>query len=416
MAEIVARLNLNGSQFRDGIKRAEADVSRFSQTAERASKTYSQGLSAFAGRFAGASERNFQLFSGLAQAIDNSGGSLKQFTQIAGGTVAITAGAVALTAAFKEYDNQVGSVNAKLAEMGYKGVGFIGMVRVAMGDLSSLEMDAVQRKANAINKALASVGNQDASTLRERVGEQYQRGRDQSELNDAAASIAKTITLERELERAIEQRKRAELAGSNPRTVAELDARVAELPSLKQGAERMSNDANIPFEMREEASRRALLYEIQLNQLLQSRPALVAAEASKQAAEAARQSAEAERQAADAARERLAAQRETATLQDQLGRLIDQNAFDALSADEQRAELAKRIADAEQAAAAYRLQGNEDAALRSQIEAERMRGRLQSMREISADVERPSAPERTTQSGFAQIGLFAGGAAASGVE
>jgi hypothetical protein len=45
-----------------------------------------------------------------------------------------------------------------------------------------------------------------------------------------------------------------------------------------------------------------------------------------------------------------------------------------------------------------------------------MRGRLQSMREISADVERPSAPERTTQSGFAQIGLFAGGAAASGVE
>jgi hypothetical protein len=433
MTELRTKLSLDSTQFTAGLNAAAGAAQRFYVTAnntlargammgkpdaelaslarsyakagEEAGKAFNTKLAKFTGHLGGAGKYDFMLFSGLASAIEDSGGSLAKFGKNIGSTAAVVGAVVGLNMAFEEGGKQLDGINAKLKELGYKGTGLIGMVRIAFGDLSGLEVDAAQRKLNAINRALDSVANKDSKRFRELLASEYQAGAPQDDLDRRAELLTTLVGLEKQLAAAVADRQNKEMMGAEPRTVAQLDAQIQRLQLLSEAAKTASQNPMNPVAFNEEAILRAARYQIEIERLRANRPAMAEAEAAQAAADA-------ERKAAQAVRERVAAAQELAAMEGRLGDLREQNYFSALSEDEKRAALAERIADAEEAAAAARLLGNERGGLENEIMAEQLRGRLQSMRDQTTQA-RPDRPAIENADNWARIGLFAGGASAA---
>ena len=325
-------------------------------------------------------------FERLGYMAESSGMKIGQFLKTIGPGALATAGAVAgVTAAWRAWNGELDKTNSNLERDGFKkltGGQFAKWMLLGMGPKMEVDPKAMYAKtvqeANGHLSAQVEFEKQIAKATDLSRSSRVQLLRAIEEQVDRAKELQ---GLEKEL--ANLQRKQPDR--SEPGTVAELDQRMKELPGLIEGARATALAPQVPQSWRDDAARRGVEMQIELEQLRLKRPPLERAE-NKTAVEKRTEFAE-----------------KVAGVEQRIADIKGKNWYEGLRADEKRLALVQRIAALEMAArwslnpltaAEYRLKAQED------------RGKVAEMaREKRADTLRPWMDEAKNPKGFAETTL-----------
>jgi hypothetical protein len=324
-------------------------------------------------------------FERIGYMAEASGMKIGQFLKTIGPGALATAGAVAgVTAAWRAWNGELDKTNSNLERDGFKkltGGQFAKWMLLGMGPKMEVDPKAMYAKtvqeANGHLSAQVEFEKQIAKATDLSRSSRVQLLRAIEEQVDRAKELQ---GLEKEL--ANLQRKQPDL---EPGTVAELDQRMKELPGLIDGARATALAPQVPQSWRDDAARRGVEMQIELEQLRLKRPPLERAE-NKTAVEKRTEFAE-----------------KVAGVEQRIADIKGKNWYEGLRADEKRLALVKEIAALEMAArwslnpltaAEYRLKAQED------------RGKVAEMdRAKRADTLRPWMDEAKNPKGFAETTL-----------